>query len=303
MPWYRGDAHVHSVRSSGGELTADQLVSAAIAGGLDFIAITEHRTVDGHGDWTAFADELLVILGQEVTTQTGHWLGLGLRFGHAVEYRYGVDDEVINGHLASVRADGGLCVAAHPYAPYPAGTLEYPRELFDAIEVWNGAWRSEVPWQADNEAALAGWAKDLDGGSWRPAVGNSDAHMAGQIAVPHTVVYADHLTAASILDGIRAGRCWIADSPTVEITLTATANGRTCGIGEHLDIGGMPVTVRVIASGVPGGALTIHSDQGVIHQDTRVSAEYTVANIGLVRAELRHPDGRMAALTNPIFFR
>nr|WP_230415571.1 hypothetical protein [Micromonospora tarapacensis] len=32
-----------------------------------------------HADWRRYAgDDLLVILGQEVTTRTGHWLALGL---------------------------------------------------------------------------------------------------------------------------------------------------------------------------------------------------------------------------------
>ena len=42
--WYRGDCHVHSVRSHGGELTPGQLAAAARASGLDFIAVTEHNT-------------------------------------------------------------------------------------------------------------------------------------------------------------------------------------------------------------------------------------------------------------------
>lgn len=31
----------------------------------------------------------------------------------------------------------------------------YPYQGFDVVEVWNGQWSSDVPWQADNEAALA----------------------------------------------------------------------------------------------------------------------------------------------------
>jgi hypothetical protein len=71
--WYRGDCHVHSVRSHGGELTPGQLAAGARAGGLDFIATTEHNTTDMHGAWGRLAgDDLLVILGQEVTTQTAN---------------------------------------------------------------------------------------------------------------------------------------------------------------------------------------------------------------------------------------
>jgi hypothetical protein len=48
--WYRGDCHVHSARSNGGELTPARLASARMSG-LDFIAITEHNTADTHGAW------------------------------------------------------------------------------------------------------------------------------------------------------------------------------------------------------------------------------------------------------------
>ena len=73
--WYRGDCHVHSVYSDG-KLTPEQLAAGARAAGLDFIATTEHNTADAHGAWHAHAgDDLLVILGEEVTTQTGALAG------------------------------------------------------------------------------------------------------------------------------------------------------------------------------------------------------------------------------------
>jgi len=55
--WYRGDCHVHSLRSHGGELTPEQLAVAARAVGLDFIAITEHNTADTHGAWEPLAGD------------------------------------------------------------------------------------------------------------------------------------------------------------------------------------------------------------------------------------------------------
>ncbi|MEV8527291.1 CehA/McbA family metallohydrolase [Streptomyces sp. NPDC052000] len=145
---------MHTVSSHGGVLTPAELVAGARAAGLDFLAITEHNTAETHGTWSRHVgDDLLVILGQEVVTRTGHWLALGLRPGQVVDWRYGVRDNVIDLHLDEVHRAGGLCVAAHPYAPYTSGTLMYPYQGFDVVEVWNGQWSSNVPWQADNEAA------------------------------------------------------------------------------------------------------------------------------------------------------
>ncbi|HEY0935538.1 MAG TPA: CehA/McbA family metallohydrolase [Trebonia sp.] len=204
--WYRGDCHIHSARSHGGELTPEELAAAARAGGRDFIAVTEHNTADTHGAWGQLAgDDLLVILGQEVVTRTGHWLALGLSPGQVVEWRYGVRDDVIGRHVGQVRQAGGLCVAAHPQAPYPGGVFMYPFDGFDAVEVWNGLWSSDRPWNADNHAAAAEWGRTLAAGiragRWLPATGNSDTHLDGQIAVPHTVVLADELSTSAVLPG------------------------------------------------------------------------------------------------------
>lgn len=241
--WYRGDCHVHSASSHGSELTPGQLASEARAVGLDFVVATDHNTAEAHEAWAAFGgDDLLVLFGQEVVTRTGHWLALGLDAGHVIAWDYGVRDAVVERYLAEVRRVGGLCVAAHPYAPYDAGTFMYPYRDFDVVEVWNGPWTSELPWQADNEAALAEWgrglAADVHQGRWRPAMGNSDTHLDGQIGVPHTVVAAEDFNAGALLASIRAGKSWIAESAAVEFSFTVAVDGQRAEIGESLETGG-----------------------------------------------------------------
>jgi PHP domain-containing protein len=295
--WYRGDCHVHTDRSVAGELTPAQVAVAAREFGLDFIAVTEHNTADTHG---AFEDAgLLVIRGQEMTTRTGHWLALGIRPGETIGWDYGVRDAVIARHVSRVHEGGGLCVAAHPHAPYPSGTFMYPFDGFDLVEVWNGQWASDRPWNADNETALKEWGRGLSAADRRPAIGSSDTHLAGQIGVPHTVVFAAELSTTAILDGLRAGRSWITDSVGVSLSLTATADDATAGIGERLESGGAPVRVRLSFDGVPEGTASFHTERGSFPAPDR-EWPTTAAEAGFVRAEVRYPDGRMAALTNPI---
>ena len=303
---------MHSVYSHGGELTPAQLATAARAVGLDFVVTTEHNTVETHEEWALLGRaDLMVLLGQEVVTRTGHWLALGLEPGQLIPGDYGVRDAVIQQHLAEVRRVGGLCVAAHPHAPYPFGTFMYLYQGFDAVEVWNGPWTSDVPWQADNEAALAEWgrglAADVHQGRWRPGIGNSDTHLDGQIGIPHTVVAAEEFTATAILTGINAGRCWIAESASVQLAFTVTAGDRNAGIGEQLETGGASATVRARVRGVPEGAVTFHTEKGVAHRaalpatgSDDVQWHTSAAESGFVRVEVRHADGRMAALSNPI---
>jgi predicted metal-dependent phosphoesterase TrpH len=302
---------VHSVYSDG-KLTPEQLATGARAAGLDFIATTEHNTAEAHGAWHAHAgDDLLVILGEEVTTQTGHWLALGIQPGQLIDWRYRVRDEAVGRQLDQVHHAGGLCVAAHPHAPYPSGTFMYRYAGFDAVEVWNGLWTSDLPWNADNEAALAEWgrslAADMQRGHWRPAVGNSDTHLENQIGIPQTVVFADELSTEAILHGIRTGRCWIAESAAVELSLEAAAGDRTAGIGERLETRGEPVVILAEVHGVPSGAVSFHTDRGTVHRgavpssgsgavEWRTSAEESQ----FARVEVRYPGGSMAALSNPI---
>ena len=310
--WFRGDCHVHSIASHGGALTLDRLAAEARAAGLDFLATTEHNTTAPHGAWGPHAgDDLLVILGQEVTTATGHWLALGIGPGQVIPWQYRVRDDVIRKHMDEVHRAGGVCVAAHPYAPYPSGAFMYPYEGFDVVEVWNGPWTPDQPWNADNEAALAEWgrglAADLIDGRWRPAMGNSDTHLEGQIGLPQTVVWAEELSTDAILAGVRAGRTWIAESAAVDLSLEVRAGDRSAGVGEHLDTAGGPVEVRISVRGVPGGTISVHTERGTVHRDSlpvegsgETRWETDAETSAFVRVEVRHPNRDMAALSNPV---
>ncbi|WOX10149.1 CehA/McbA family metallohydrolase [Streptomyces sp. N50] len=262
----------------------------------------EHDNADTHATWGRYAgDDFLVILGQEVTTRTGHWLALGVRPG-----------QVVGRHLDEVHRGGGLCVVAHPHAPYDSGTFLYPYEGFDVVEVWNGPWSSGLPWQADNEAALAEWGRGLAAdirrrGGWRPAMGNSDAHLSGQIGVPHTVVQAEELTTDAVLAGIRAGRSWIAGSAAVELSFEVSAGAQRVLIGGQLEHGDEPAMARVRVSGVPSGTVSFHTGRGMAHVASLPGAgvgevEWSVDAVdsAFIRVEVRHPGGDMAALSNPI---
>lgn len=295
---------------SGWALTPARIVADARAMGLDFLAATEHRDAGGYDEW--MRQEMLVIPGREAPTETGHWLALGIPPGHVVDWRYGLRDGAVERHVAEVHRLGGLCVAAHPHAPYPSGQFAYPYDGFDVVEVWNGPWTSDRPWQADNEAALAEWGRALaagvHSGRWRPAMGSSDTHYEGQLGIPHTVVLAGSLTAGAVLAGIRSGRSWIAASTDVTLSVTASAGDRSAGIGERLAVApDAPVLVRVEVGGVPSGTVSLHTERGLVHRESlagdaagTVEWPTTPADSGFVRVEVRHAAGAMAALSNPV---
>src|SRR5574341_338803 len=311
--WYRGDAHLHTVHSDG-QRAPGAVVAAAHAAGLDFIVSTEHNTSSASGIWGLHAvPDLLLIDGEEVTTRNGHLLALGLPAGAWIDWRYRAADGVIGRFLHWIRGLGALAVAAHPYCPFLGCAWRFGYAGLDAVEVWNG------PWTLDDEAALATWDGLLAAageGSWPVAVGGSDAHREPEVVgLPRNLVLADDLERAAILEGIRAGRLWIAESAAVEVSFGASAGGRSAGIGERLAVEpGEAVSVRLEARGAGGCVVRLCTDLGTVleaplgGEDWQVvSWTTTAAASAYVRVEVRRPGtaptaaGAMVALTNPVF--
>jgi hypothetical protein len=312
--WYRGDAHVHTVHSDGQRLPED-VVAAARAAGLDFVMSTEHNTSSAGGVWGRHAGpDLLVVDGEEVTTRNGHLLALGLPAGAWIDWRYRAADGVIGRFLRQIRTLGGLAVAAHPYCPFIGCAWRFGYAGLDAVEVWNG------PWTLDDEAALATWdgllAAGAGQGAWPVAVGGSDAHREPEvIGLPRNVVLADGLDRGAILEGMRAGRLWIAESGAIEVSFGASTGGRSAGIGERLAVEpGDAASVRLQARGAGGCVARLCTDVGTVLQaplgdDDRAVVTWTTtaSASAYVRAEVRRPGpaptaaGAMVALTNPVF--
>ncbi|WP_105971946.1 CehA/McbA family metallohydrolase [Streptomyces geranii] len=316
--WYRGDCHLHSWYSDG-RRTPAEIAALARAAGLDFINSSEHNTQSAHAHWASEAgDDLLIMVGEEVTTRNGHVVALGIDPGTFVDWRYRARDNRFGKYARRIRRAGGLVVPAHPHATCVGCNWKFGFDDADAVEVWNGAYSPE------DEVALADWdgmlvASVREGGrDWIPAMGNSDAHRdPDPVGVPQTVVLADDLTREAIQEGLRAGRSYVAESKSVALAFTASGPK-----GEHADIGGrlkvakdVPVTVRLEVSGAPRCTVRFVTDQGVLF----TSAVLPVAGAGVVewrttaqyaayvRAEVRHEavlaplPGALAAFTNPIF--
>ncbi|MFD5584410.1 CehA/McbA family metallohydrolase [Streptomyces sp. NPDC127063] len=315
--WYRGDCHLHSWHSDG-RRTPAEIGALARAAGLDFINTSDHNTHTSHPHWADVAgDDLLVMLGEEITTRNGHVLALGTDPGTFVDWRYRARDNRFGRFARRVRQAGGLVVPAHPHATCVGCNWKFGFGEADAIEVWNG------PYTPDDEVALADWDSMLvasvrEGRDWIPAMGNSDAHRdPDPVGMPQTVVLADDLTRDAIQEGIRAGRSYVAESAKVALSFGASGGrGRHAGIGERLEVDrDTPVTVRLEVTGAPRCTVRFVTDQGVLF----TSAPLPVTGAGVVewrttpsyaayvRAELRHEaatgplPGALAAFTNPIF--
>jgi hypothetical protein len=309
--WYRGDLHLHTVHSDG-ERHPGELVSAAHAGGLDFIVSTEHNTNAANRVWPVCdTGSLLVIPGEEVTTRHGHWLAVGLSAHAWVDWRYGPRDGVFPRFATEVRQAGGLVVAAHPAVPLPGSAWEFGFADVDALELWNGRWN------LDDELSLRIWQRLLRQGRRVVAVGGSDSHGKRQlVGSPQTAVHAGELSIPAIVDGLRCGRSYIARSRDVAMELTAScpsSGGRdVAGPGQTLRVPTeTAVTVTAVISGAPGTKAALITAAGCAGRATVRSArarlrwELDAASARFARLEVREAGqgrlGAMVALTNPVW--
>ncbi|MFD7294870.1 CehA/McbA family metallohydrolase [Streptomyces sp. NPDC059897] len=313
--WYRGDCHLHSWYSDG-RRTPAEIGALARAAGLDFINTSDHNTHAAHAHWSDVAgDDLLVMLGEEVTTRNGHVLALGTEPGTFVDWRYRARDNRWAKYAQQIRRAGGLVVPAHPHATCIGCGWKFGFGEADAVEVWNG------PYTPDDEVSLSDWnntlvahARSKGRTGWLPAMGNSDAHRdPDRVGGPQTVVLADDLSREAVQAGIKAGRSYVAESKDVELTFTATGGkGGTAGIGERLTVDlDAPVTVTLKAKAPADCTLHIVTDQGTLFTSAAGAASATwrttAAYAAYVRAEVRHAPtvtgfpGALAAFTNPIF--
>lgn len=301
--WYRGELHCHTIHSDG-DSTPAEVVDAAEALGLDFLAITDHNNV------THLADEaklqpgtrLILIPGFEVTTYKGHWNVWGGRGW--VDFRIQTPEQLAR-CVRQAKEQGYLTSLNHPHTYGPDWEFGevYGNEV---VEVWNG------PWPKLNDVALKFWEKRLRAGERFPAVGGSDMHRmkrpeAVRLANPTTWIYCPGKpTADGLLAGLRAGHAFIADAPDGPQVYLRSGSALMGDVIERPASGELPIQLRVVNG--QGLSLEVWTAQGCAvnfvprHQDQTFELSLPIGVTPYVRAQLVEPDGQMVrALTNPLY--
>jgi hypothetical protein len=329
--WYRGDLHMHTAHSDGSCLSRRRqrvpcplFLTAKTASdrGLDFIAITDHNTIshaDAMRELQPYFDDLLLIPGREITTFQGH----ANLFGSVamLDFRVGsADVPSWNALLGNVEHTGGVISINHPVRPSgeqcmgcgwtPQGDIDYGR--MQAVEVVNGL-DADTPF-----SGIKFWEHLLDQGYRLTALGGSDNHDAllGTIGTPTTVIYADMLSQAEIVAGIRRGRVFIDVAGTRDrsLDLTATADAQTAHMGDTLRVRrGARVRFEGSVSGVAGGEVEVILDGRRVpllkdpHIATAVQAfEFPWPADGKrhwIRTDVRDGESHLALIGNPIYLR
>jgi hypothetical protein len=249
--WYAGDFHVHSEESGDARATLDEIGTLARSRGLDFVVITDHNTVSQDGRIAAAQPDhpdLLFVRGIEVTTYAGHGNAIGAT--SYVDHRAGLDGVGAPTILDEVTDQGAVFSINHPALQLGDACIgcawrhdDTPWDQVAAIEIHTGNF--EVTGTLFTPQAIALWDEQLAAGYALAAIGGSDDHTAGvdegatgsPIGSPTTMVLADALSEAAILDAIRAGRTVVKlrgpDDPMAELTSGDARIGDTVtGVGE-----------------------------------------------------------------------
>lgn len=288
--WMRGDLHSHSVASDGDSSLLDMLQAAQRAG-LDFMGSTDHNAAV----LPVAPNEPglpLLIPGIEVTTYKGHWNVWGA--DRWFDFRLPDGDSVRREMQIAIEA-GGFVSANHPKPFGPP--WEYGFGLgYQGIEVWNGYW------PALNATSLGVWDLHLSTGQRVVAMAGSDTHfLRGEDDGPFSrarlgfptmwVKPRDPLSAASVIEELKAGRSFISAGPEGPQILIYRTGDRDVTIRTG---GAAGLTLTLISAGKVFAATAVDRDGW--------DNEYRLpAATSHVRAQLMDACGNVEALTNALW--
>lgn len=262
--WYAGDFHVHSSESGDASATFAEIRDLALARGLDFANLSDHNTVTQHPLVAAYqeeVDDFLFLRGSEVTTYGGHGNTVGNR--SYIEHHIGRDGHTIQALLQQVEDDGALFIVNHPRLEL--GDLcigcawsyeDTPWDKVAGIELHTGAYSVHALFGG---AVFRMWDDLLDQGHRITGVSGSDDHRAtlepvgieSQIGTPTAMVWADELSEAAIMEGVRAGRVVVKlrgpDDPMLELE-AETDRGERGRIGDTVTGGRVALTARAVGA-------------------------------------------------------
>lgn len=174
---------MHTTASDGTACPAELLEWASEATDLSVIAICDHNTNEGALEAAAIAHRFRidVVVGQEVESADGHILGLWTP-------KLVAPDLPAQETVDAIHAQGGLAIAAHPFAPrwwHKHGLCRGERAVYDCVDYDGVEVANSTPllflanfharaYQRANRHRLA-------------ATGGSDAHMLSVVGTSRTL--------------------------------------------------------------------------------------------------------------------
>lgn len=310
---YRFEGHVHSSHSRDAKHPTVEILAAAEKLGLDALVITDHGASYAYADFPKYSGKLVPFVGREI----------GGQFGHAVVWNTREEDvhtpatTTLQERADFAHRNGGLLVFAHP-GWWIDGRARNPLEWMtpeamrkggvagdvDAIELWNGVYRTPLP------RLIKAWEKLLDAGVYVPIVGNSDFHSFGshRIGNAHNIALCDKPDVSTCLwPAVQKGRIVVTDGPAAVFTVNDQLPGSI------LAADGSPLRVTAEALAPEGGTLRVYAGKDVVHTlelqpGVRAQATWEIASpaadsyvrIDILRAKPDPKKTAISLLSNPV---
>ncbi len=298
--WLRGDLHLHTTYSDGWDEVPAVIEMAEYLtwpeflafnpefqdNSLDFLALSDHRTVDQDYD-AGFDSDLLIMVPSEEFGSSGHANvpGVSSFVDHDPDGD-GVSTEDIQAGVDATHAQGAVFSANHPYSP----DIMFPWDVegIDTIEVWNSGWLLASPptteqdladWEASRGAASATYRRGIQAAgrgasgqalTWVEAllsrgqhpglVGGSDRHAIVLPGFPTTYVEAESADLPGVIDAMASRRSFVTRSPiSAQLLGTISVDGAEYGFGDQVPVppGGAEVTISVQVARAEGGLVRL----------------------------------------------
>lgn len=291
--WYKGDLHMHTDHSDGGlnqladwlprDTNIESHVILGKARGLDYLVVSDHRTLSQYYDVLHETEELLLIPGNE---WGGHPHGVMVGLNENIEQgpHAGKGNSQSANYLA--HAQGALFAMSHPGDPgnswWAPGENYFETKRMDLIEIWNSG-----PFLLNAEAnrdAIQRWEGFLNEDQHITAIGASDVHFYQLDAVagvgkPCTHVYAERLTESAIIKAMKAGHVYVSGDPAwpeMEFFCDADDDGHfEAMMGDSVTyVPGGEVVLNIQVRGVPFTTMRIYDDEGVVLEDPIEDSDY-----------------------------
>jgi predicted metal-dependent phosphoesterase TrpH len=275
--WLRGDLHVHTDYDGGMEDVATVIALAEYlsnetflgmhpeyAGNqLDYLAITDHRTVEQQSD-PGYVSSLILVGGEEFGSQ-GHagTHGVHERVDHDPDGDGTTLVDLLNA-IDDTHAQGATFSPNHPFLP----DISWPWDTrtHDGVEVWNAGWSLMAPnntlenleaWEARHGIpaspmyrraiqetqsgaafqALAWYEAQLLRGIHLAVIGGSDRHAVLLPGFPTTWIKADSADEAGVVQGIRDRHTFISRTPvSAQVQVSIEIDAEIWEMGDEVPV-------------------------------------------------------------------
>ena len=207
--WYKANFHCHTTVSDG-EVSIEQRVQQYRERDYRILAITDH---DQTSDIERLStDELLVVSGMETHPPCPghheHYHVVCLNVPHGFEIPPDAD---VNARIDLVKKAGGEAVLAHPY--WSGLDINHMLAVRGnvAIEVFNATCSRFA-----RAFSSVHWDNLLERGRMIPAIAVDDTHRGRDIFMGWTMIKAEELSVAALMEALRTGRYYSSCGPVIE---------------------------------------------------------------------------------------